>query len=134
LVKRLIRVLGVVMVLLIALGVAMVAEFSRTDRIIAATEVDPSGIASILADLPDGRYEGGFNPGKFVGAKVAVQVEGHQITGIEIVDHNYGQGKPAEKITESVIASQGLAVDSISGATVSSKVILVAIENALRRR
>ena len=132
--KKLLKVFGVVAILLIVLGVAMFFEFSRTDRIIAATQVDTAGVTAILGALSDGRYEGSFNPGKFVGAKVAVSVEGHRIAAIEIVEHNYGQGKPAEQIIESVIASQGLDVDSISGATVSSKVILVAIENALRRR
>jgi uncharacterized protein with FMN-binding domain len=133
-VRKILKVFGVVVILLIALGAAMVVEFSRTDKVISATQVDSSGIAAILGALPDGRYEGSFNPGRFVGATVAVSVAGHRIVSIEIVEHNYGQGKPAEQITERVIVSQGLAVDSISGATVSSKVILVAIENALRRR
>ena len=132
--RQIFKVLGVVAVLLIALVAAMVVEFSRTDKVISVTQVDPSGIPELLATLPDGRYEGSFSPGKFVGATVAVSVAAHRISGIEILEHNYGQGKPAEQITESVIVSQGLAVDSISGATVSSKVILVAIENALRRR
>lgn len=112
----------------------MIMEFSRTDRVISATDVDPVGIAGILATLPDGIYEGKFHPGRFVGATVAVYVQGHRITAIDIVEHNYGQGKPAESITESVILRQGLDVDVVTGATVSSKVMLVAIENALRRR
>ena len=128
------KALGVIIILLIALAAAMAVEVSRTDKVISVTRVDPSGIAAILDALPDGRYEGSFHPGRFVGAKVAVSVADHRISGIEILEHNYGQGKPAEQIIEYVIASQGLAVDSISGATVSSKVILVAIENALRRR
>lgn len=132
--KKLLKLLGVLAVVVILLGIAMAVEFSRTDRIISATEVDPAQTALALASLPDGRYEGSFTPGKFVGASVAVVVKDHVILDIVILEHNYGQGKPAERITQQVISSQGLAVDSISGATVSSKVILLAIENAIRRR
>ena len=132
--RKALKVLGVVFILFVALGAAMIMEFSRTDRVISATDVDPVGIGAILASLPDGTYAGEFHPGRFVGATVAVHVQGHRINAIDIIEHNYGQGKPAESITASVILRQGLDVDVVSGATVSSKVILVAVENALRRR
>jgi len=41
------------------------------------------------------------------------------------------KGKPAEAIVDSVVAAQSLQVDIVSGATLSSKCILKAIEVAL---
>jgi uncharacterized protein with FMN-binding domain len=42
-----------------------------------------------------------------------------------------GKGKPAEVIPQKVMDAQSLQVDTISGVTSSSKVILKAIEKAL---
>jgi uncharacterized protein with FMN-binding domain len=61
-----------------------------------------------------------------------VTINNHKITGIELVKHNHGQGAPAEVITGKVVEAQTLEVDIVSGATYSSKVILKAIENALK--
>jgi len=66
-----------------------------------------------------------------VSAKVKVVVKGHRITGIELVEHRHGRGAAAEAIPGRVVEAQCLAVDTVAGATYSSKVILKAIENAL---
>ena len=64
--------------------------------------------------------------------KVQVAVEGHELAEIEITEHQNGLGGKAEEIIEDVIDSQSLEVYAISGATVSSKCILKALEDALR--
>jgi uncharacterized protein with FMN-binding domain len=46
--------------------------------------------------------------------------------------HVNGKGTAAESIPETVVEKQTLQVDSVSGATYSSKVILLAIETALK--
>ncbi|WP_353955500.1 FMN-binding protein [uncultured Clostridium sp.] len=46
-------------------------------------------------------------------------------------EHDCGLGKKAEKITEEIEKMQSLQVDEISGATLSSKVILKAVETAI---
>jgi len=48
-----------------------------------------------------------------------------------ILEHDNGKGGKAEKIVDDVIKAQSLNVDVVSGATVSSKVILKAGEMAL---
>ena len=63
-----------------------------------------------------------------------VTVKNHAITDIDLLKHQNGQGKPAEVITERVLAAQSLKVDTVSGATMSSKVILLAIEDALKTK
>ncbi len=61
---------------------------------------------------------------------IEVTVKDHRITETKL-DHRHGQGEAAEVITDHVIEVQSLQVDTISGITSSSKVILKAIEKAL---
>lgn len=83
-----------------------------------------------LSKVKDGNYTGNFDA-IFIGAEVNVKVENHKILDIELVKHKNERGKKAEVIPERVVQAQSLQVDTVSGATNSSKVILRAIENAL---
>lgn len=83
-----------------------------------------------LSHMPDGNYAGEYAKGP-VRVEVEVTVRQHKITDIVIVRHDNGLGGAAETITDDVIRKQSLEVDAVSGATVSSKCILKAIENAL---
>jgi uncharacterized protein with FMN-binding domain len=83
-----------------------------------------------ISKLEDGVYTGSYSTFP-VSAEVRVTVKGQRITGIDLLEHNNGKGKPAEVIPGRVVEAQSLEVDAISGATYSSKVILKAIENAL---
>jgi len=95
--------------------------------------VDAIQIENIdLQKVKDGDYTGEFDA-ILVKVKVLVRVRGHRITEIELVRHENGRGKPAEVITGYVVEKQSLQVDTISGATSSSKVILEAIELALKQ-
>jgi uncharacterized protein with FMN-binding domain len=84
-----------------------------------------------LESIADGEYTGRYTCG-LVSARVSVTVQDHRITGIEILDHVYKRGKPGEGVIDSVIREQRLDVDVISGATISSKVILNSIGYALK--
>lgn len=84
-----------------------------------------------LSKIEDGYYEGSYEVFP-ISVKVNVTVKNHGITDIIILKHTNGQGGSAEKITEHIIKSQSLKVDAISGATYSSKVIIKAVENALK--
>ncbi len=83
-----------------------------------------------LEQIADGTYAGEYDTG-LIKAQVKVEVVEHKITEIEIVEHISGWGGDAVNITNSIIAAQSLQVDAISGATLSSKVILKAVEVAL---
>jgi uncharacterized protein with FMN-binding domain len=78
----------------------------------------------------NGVYRGEYkiNPVQVV---VDVEIINGNIKEIRIIEHICGLGKKAEKIIDEVVNSQSLQVDTVTGATVSSKVILKAIENAL---
>ncbi len=86
-----------------------------------------------LAELNDGQYTGiyEFDGITNLKAKVEVLVANNKIVDIKILEHNNWRGGEAEKLPEKIIKKQSLKVDTISGATYSSKVILKAIENAL---
>ncbi|MDF2546008.1 MAG: FMN-binding protein [Anaerosolibacter sp.] len=83
-----------------------------------------------LSKIEDGIYTG-THDAIWVGADVTVTVKDHRITNIKLERHLNGHGEPAEVIPQKVIETQSLKVDTISGVTSSSKVILKAIEKAL---
>ncbi len=83
-----------------------------------------------LSLVEDGTYTGEY--GQFpVSVVVEVEVVNHEIISLEILKHDNGQGGPAEAILNDVIEQQSIDVDTIAGATYSSKVILLAIKDAL---
>ena len=89
--------------------------------------------AGASAEMTAGTYTG---EGQGIGGavKVAVTVEGGAITAVEVVEHAETAGicDPAiEKIPAAIVAAQSLAVDTVTGATVTSKAILAAAEQAL---
>ncbi len=86
-----------------------------------------------LSKIADGVYAGWYDSGPVI-VDVKVSVQDHTITKIDLVRHRTGQGQAAEAIVGKVVAAQSLKVDTISGATMSSRVILLAIENALKAR
>lgn len=123
--KILIGVLVMVLVLVTAFKVVVSRLESNLEALnnLTIEEVD-------LNSIEDGTYEGNY--GSFpVSAMVEVTVKNHRITEVELVDHSNGKGLPAEVLPEKVVESQCVKVDTVSGATYSSRVILKAIETAL---
>lgn len=83
-----------------------------------------------LTKVDDGVYEGQCDTG-VVRARVQVTVRDHQMESITLLEHENGKGTPAEAILDQMVQNQTTAVDAVSGATCSSKVIRKAVENAL---
>ncbi len=116
-------------VLVLVLGIAGVAvvNLNKLNKEISKIEISNIDLNSV----EDGVYIGEYNHSEAVGAKVEVTVKDNKIEKIEILEHNTGLGGKAEAIINSVIDRQSLEVDTISGATGSSTVILKAIEKAV---
>lgn len=124
--KKLFRIVGIIVVVLVILFTGMYMYLSRNLNELTESsieDVDPS-------ELKDGTYVGEYSVPP-VSATVEVRLNGGRIEEILILDHGNGMGQPAEVIIENVVEAQSLKVDSISGATYSSRVILKAIEAAL---
>lgn len=86
-----------------------------------------------LSNVPDGEYMGECSIPP-VHVKVEVSVRNHQVQYVKILQHDNGLGRSAERIVSDVVAAQTLDVDAVSGATVSSKCILKAVESALENQ
>lgn len=115
-----------VVVVLVAAGVIAFSVISGDLEALKTMEIKNVDLAAI----PDGVYGG--SGGTFpVTAEVDVTVKDHVITDIALINHSHGPGHGADAITGEVVEAQSLTVDAVSGATLSSKVILKAIENAL---
>jgi len=86
-----------------------------------------------LSKVTDGSYTGSYSKGRF-SYKVEVTVKNNKIENITIVNKPYISLEDVpKKIISRVLEKQSLNVDVVTGATVTSKAILKAIENALSK-
>jgi len=123
------KVIMILLILLVVTGVVG-SLFLRSMKEDMAS-LDTAVIPEIhLEQVEDGVYEGHYKATP-IDVDVRVVVSDHRITDIELLKHTNGQGAPAEVIIGSVVDAQSLQVDAVSGATYSSKVILLAISDAL---
>jgi len=83
--------------------------------------------------LRDGSYEGSYT-GSMGKASVSLVVADKKVTRATLTHFESSPvGAPAKAVLERVLAAQSLAVDGVSGATYSSKVILRAVQDALEK-
>jgi len=122
-----ISILGL-MVIGLLFGGRLLVNRVRYRRIISEIEIRTPN----LTEIQDGTSTGYFDA-ILVSANVDVTVEEHRITEIVINSHHHGRDRAldAEEIIVDVIENQSLEVDTVSGATNSSLVILKAIQIAL---
>jgi uncharacterized protein with FMN-binding domain len=84
-----------------------------------------------VANMADQTIRGSYYYEDEIGATVEVQIKDGRITEIIYIEHIAGKGTIAEVIKNDIILEQSLLVDNIAGATTSSHVIKLAIQNAL---
>jgi uncharacterized protein with FMN-binding domain len=80
----------------------------------------------------DGTFRGTYET-TLVKAEMEAVMAAGKMTGLTVIRHECGLGKPAEAIVDRVLVAQSLEVDAVSGATGSSRVILKATEIALKQ-
>lgn len=85
-----------------------------------------------MSNVEDGIYEGYSELGPVI-VDVKVTVECSKIMDIEIVEHQNGFGQAANAIVKDMVDKNTYEVDAVSGATVSSEVIMNAVNNALQK-
>lgn len=132
-------VVVIIGLLALALGVAMMVYEPGRREAMAVTvgEVD-------FDRLKDGVYTGAYQGTKdhLRDAKVAVTISEGEVSGIQVVEGAMANGKQSSDICNGqsidtlfrrVIETGSLQVDTISGATITSKVHLKALENALKQ-
>ncbi len=87
----------------------------------------------VLANTPDGTYEG-TGEGLLGPIKVTVTVEGGRLVSVTVTeqDETPGMAGPAlQSIPKAMVDSQSVDVDTVSGATFTSKGIIAAVKAAL---
>lgn len=119
-------------VLWIVLGVVVfLVIFAASYAMMGKGTIQNMTIGNVsAADVPDGKYTGSFDGYRWSNT-LQVTVIGGQITDIEIVRDQSVAMPDVGKLFASIKEKQSLQVDVVSGATVTSKAYLKAIENAL---
>lgn len=120
---KILKIAAIVVVILICIIAIMFFSLKPEDMEISNVD---------LSTINDGIYIGSADNG-LVAATVSVEISNGVIRNISILEHDNLLGKPAEKITDTIIEQQSLEVDAITSATYSSDTIRKAIENALRQ-
>ncbi len=98
----------------------------------------PAGETPAPAGTPAGDQSGAYTPGIYTAAakgnngdvKVEVEVSATEIVSVKVVEHQETPGISDKAIAElpaAIVAVQGLGVDTVSGATFTSKAILEAV-------
>lgn len=122
--KKVLLIIFVVVLLLFIAGKIVMGNMVRNVHNISVSMPD-------LSNIQDGDYIGEYSITP-VHVKAEISVSNHQIANITILQHDNGLGNAAESIVNDVVEEQSLDVDAVSGATVSSKCILKAVESAIQ--
>jgi uncharacterized protein with FMN-binding domain len=124
---KLLKTLGIIVGIIAVIIIAFAIFMSWGQHRVTATKLNYIN----LNNIADGNYVGTFDGYRWTNS-VRVSVQNHKITNISVVKGQMFRVKEVEdKLFSNVIDKQSIQVDSISGATISSKAILKAIENAL---
>ena len=124
--KAMIVILSILGVLIVvgAGGVFYITNGLEAGENLAINPVD-------LTAIEDGTYAGVYQAGRWSN-EVAVSVTDHQIANIAVVKTvTIDDPELTNTIINNVIKNQSTTVDTVSGATVTSKAYLKSIENAL---
>ena len=124
--KAMIVILSILGVLVVvgAGGVFYITNGLEAGENLAINPVD-------LTAIEDGTYAGVYQAGRWSN-EVAVSVADHQIANIAVVKTvTIDDPEMTSTIINNVIKNQSTTVDTVSGATVTSKAYLQSIENAL---
>ncbi len=126
--KTMLKVLLGFLIVIIIAGASMWIKLNQNMNTIKEIPIEDIDFTT----YEDGIYEGLYYYEDQIGAKVEVHIEDGNIINIVLVEHVYGLGQKAESIIDEVILEQSIDVDYISGASTSSKVILLAIDDAMK--
>ena len=129
--KRSVRILILGLSIVMLLGIGSFFAFSHIEQRLLNLENLPV-MHEIPRSLADGTYDGTYSTFP-IKVRVQVHVVNKQMQAIELLEHRNGQGSAASAILDDVVAKQSLTVDTISGATYSSIVMLKAVEDALNK-
>ena len=126
-VGKILLVIGCILgIAVCGLGLVIKKQVSRMyEQLDAAAVIAPDHVA-------DGTYEGTAET-PLVKVTVAVTVENHTLKDIQLLRHENGKGAPAESMLPEMLSKNTSEVDTVSGATMSSKAIRAVVRDALAK-
>lgn len=126
--KKVIRI-AVILLCIVFIGVV---GFKTWSEKLVKEAMELEDVAIDLSKVEDGTYEGHSELGPVI-VDVKVTVKKGKIKEIEIVNHQNGLGQSANVIVDEMVDKNTYDVDAVSGATVSSEIIMNAVNNALQK-
>lgn len=89
----------------------------------------------VAGRLKDGIYIGRANLDWRNAAEVEVTIEKGRIAHIRVIKHKHGPDKKynADEVVQRILSAQSTDVDAVTGATVTSRVITGAVQDALNK-
>ena len=124
--KKIFIIPGVLILLIIAAFIAI------TNGLSEGQNVTLNGVD--LSNISDGDYTGTYEHGRWTNT-LSVHVRNRVITGIDIIKDVAAAGitNCSDEVFRRVMTNQNTRIDVVSGATVTTKAYLKAIEDALRK-
>ncbi len=119
------KIIIVLLIIIAVVGINLSFATKKVDRLLAE-DVE----AIDFSEVKSGTYIGNYDAG-LVKVEVGVEVVNNEVKDIKIIKHLNGKGEPGENVVSDIIENQTLQIDTIAGATISSKAIIKAIEDAL---
>jgi len=130
--KKGVIILFSTLIILIVVVIAGIFGFKQQfESLLVDIDREYAALAKVdLSAIPDGVYSYCF--GKIpVYADLSVHVKDHVITGITMNEQSSGPGYDARETMDRIIKKQQAEVDVVTGATFSSKCIMIATYKAL---
>ena len=125
--KKILKIF-ITLIIIIAVIIAGVM-ISLTQGLEEGKNIEIKGIN--MTNIEDGTYKGRYEFGRWSN-ELEVTVKENKITDIKVLnDVKYASPDVSDKLFGEVIEAQNSKVDTVSGATVTSKAYLKSIENAL---
>ncbi len=122
----LIIILGIILLVTTA-GIVAVKTIENNLENLKTAEIS----AVDFSKFADGDYLGTYEATP-ISVKISITVKDKKVTEINLIEHKNGKGKKAEALIPQMIEKQTIKLDTISGATYSSIVILKAVEDAFK--
>ena len=125
--KKVLKWAAIVVLAIIVLFIISIPIINRGMGEVKALKINPVDLYSLSDDV----YTGNYCRTRWC-FSVEVEVRAHQMVSIEIVDARMNSlKKVTDELTGRILDKQQVTVDAYTGATVTSKAVLKAVENAL---
>ncbi len=126
--------LGIIIVIVVIAVVGILSFNKQYKELLEEVDIEYAAIEKIdMSQIEDGEYCYRF--GKIpVFANVKVIIDDHKIVSITMSEQSSGPGYEALETIDRILLKQETKVDAVTGATTSSKVIMIATYKALMER